>query len=211
MSNLKKQFDSVDARRAEDRTMTVFRPVLIESGEFAGFCLVRNLSPNGMMGKVYTQFAEELAVMVQFNPYLTVSGKVIWSSDGEVGIRFDEIVDVSAVLAELARKTVQGKVNRAPRLQVQCPGELVIEDRTLSIDVQDISQRGVKARAPFVQPGDEVLVRLEGLEARKAVIRWTQFGTAGMNFIRPLGFKELAEWVIQRHELDSESGLNTAA
>lgn len=185
-------------RRAGNRAATVFRPVLIETDEFAGFCLVRNLSPNGLMGVVYTQFAEGLPVSIQFNQDLVVPSMVMWSQDGRVGVRFDEAIDVSTVLVDLAKKTIEGKLARSPRVQVQCDGVLSIDDRSLSITVLDISQRGIKVRASFVRPGDEVLVRLRGLELRKAVVRWTQDGTVGMNFVRPLGFEELAEWVIRQ-------------
>jgi hypothetical protein len=182
-------------RRCEDRTATVFRPVLIETDQFAGFCLLRNLSPHGMRGQVYTSFAEGLPISIEFAPDRIVEGAVIWCKDEHVGIRFDAPVDVEHVLSQLARKLIEGRVNRAPRLQIECRAELAFGDRSLPFALQDISQRGVKAATSFVRPGDEVWVRLEGLE-RKAVVRWTQDGIAGMNFLRPLSFEELAHWVI---------------
>jgi hypothetical protein len=198
-------------RRAGERTATVFRPVLIEADEFAGFCLVRNLSPNGMMGKVYAQFAVDTRVMVQFNPDLVISGAVIWASDGQIGVRFDEIIDVPAVLADLGKTLIKGKPNRSPRLQIQCEGELTVGERTLAIEAQDISQRGLKVRVSHVRPGDEVLICLEGLEPRKAVVRWTQLGTAGINFVRPLGFEQLAKWVIWHQTRMSPAGVESPA
>jgi len=184
-------------RRSEERTASVFRPILIQTDQFAGFCLLRNLSPNGMRGQVYTSFAEGLPITVEFAPDRTVDGSVIWCKDEHVGIQFDELVDVEQVLGQLARKLIEGKVNRAPRLQIECRAELGFGDRSLPFALQDISQRGIKAATSFVKPGDEVWVRLEGLE-RKAIVRWTQDGIAGMNFLRPLSFEELAHWVIGR-------------
>jgi hypothetical protein len=184
-------------RRSEERTATVFRPILIETDQFAGFCLLRNLSPSGMRGQVYTSFAEGLPITVEFAPDRIVDGTVIWSKDEHVGIKFDGLVDVGQVLSHLARKLIEGKVNRAPRLQIECRAELAFGDRALPFALRDISQRGIKAVASFVKPGDEVWVRLEGLQ-RKAVVRWTQDGIAGMNFLRPLSFEELAHWVIRR-------------
>ena len=184
-------------RRSEGRIATVFRPILIETEQFAGFCLLRNLSPNGMRGQVYTSFGEGLPITVQFGPDQIVQGTVIWCKDEYVGVRFDEPVDVERVLSDLGRKLVEGKLNRAPRLQIECDAELVFGDRTLAIEVQDVSQRGIKAVASFIVPGDEVWVRLNGLE-RKAVVRWTQGRTAGLNFVVPLSFEELAHWVIRQ-------------
>jgi hypothetical protein len=193
-------------RRAGERTATVFRPVLIEAEEFAGFCLVRNLSQNGMMGKVYAQLAVDTPVTVQFNPDLVISGAVVWASNGQIGIRFDEIIDVPTVLSELRNRFVKGKPNRSPRLQIQCEGEMTVGERTLAIEVQDISQRGLKVRVSDVRPGDEILVCLKGLEPRKAVVRWTQLGIAGINFVRSLSFEQLAKWVIWHQTRMSPAG-----
>jgi hypothetical protein len=104
----------------------VFRPVLIETDQFAGFCLVRNLSSNGMSGRVYTSFAEGLEITVQFSPNMIVQGNLIWCQDGHVGIQFDQPINVEHVLSDLARKLVEGKINRAPRLQIRCKGELCV-------------------------------------------------------------------------------------
>jgi len=183
-------------RRADERTATMFRPVLIEGEEFAGLCLVHDLSPRGMRGTVHMQFAQNMRVTIQFNHRFVVSGAVVWSEDGQVGVRFDQSIHVWAVLSELSKEWVAGKVNGAPRLRIQCDGDLVIGARTLAIQAQDISQRGIRALASYLQPGDEALVRLEGLEPRKSVVRWTQFGTAGIKFHNPLSFAQLAKWVI---------------
>jgi hypothetical protein len=187
-------------RRAEGRSATVFRPVLIEADGFVGFCLVRNLSPSGLMGRVYTSFAEGMPLRVQFHPDKAVDASVVWCKDGEVGLRFEEDIEVSQVLADLARSLVDGKINRAPRLQIQSRADLLIGKRTLTVDVQDISQRGVKVAASFVEPGDELRLRLQGLAPRKATVRWTQPGTAGLNFVSPLSFEELARWVIGQQD-----------
>ena len=178
----------------------MFRPILIEIDSFVGFCLVRNLSANGMKGRVYAEFAPGQRATLRFNCTDAIEGAVIWSSEGQIGVQFDEPIDVSGVLADLARPAMRGRINRAPRLPIDCIGELVIADRTLAIDVQDISQRGIKARTSYVRSGDEVTVRVPGLEPRKALVRWTQPGSAGLAFLRPFAFEELAAWVIARNQ-----------
>lgn len=184
-------------RRAEDRTTAVYRPVLVETEEFAGFCLVKNLSPGGLMGVVYAQFAAEQPVTIQFHPLHVVSGMIVWSREGKIGVRFHEKIDVAAVLRNLASTRVGTLINRAPRLPVECRGALEIEGKSLPITILDISQRGIKAAAPFLKTDDDVLVRLEGMEPRMAQVRWTQGGMAGLHFTSPVGFEELARWVIE--------------
>lgn len=187
---------SPDEKRSEGRTSTVFRPVLIEADGFACFCLVRNISSSGLMGEVYTSFAPETPTTLHFEPITAINGKVKWCKEGRIGIEFDETIDVAEVLSAVATKTFDGKVNRAPRLHIQASGEVIFERRPIPIEVQNISQKGIRVGATFLEPGEEVEVRLSGMPSRKAVVRWTQHGTAGLNFISPIPFAELAEWVI---------------
>ena len=183
-------------RRSDDRAATVFRPVLIEIGEFMGYCLVRNLSTGGMMGEVYVNLPNGTVIDAHFGTR-PIRGRVTWSNDGRVGIQFDEDIDVRQVLADHT-KSSGPHGNRAPRLPIRCAGELIIDDRAHPMEVQDISQRGVKALTHFVKEGDEVQVQVEGLEKRKAIVRWTRDGFAGLNFIRPIAFQELAHWAVDR-------------
>ena len=185
-------------RRSEGRGATVFRPVLIETDDFAGFCLVRNISPHGMRAQVYTSFADQQPITVRFGSNMAVGGRLIWCDGEHIGVSFDRAVDVADVLATVSSKEVDGKQNRPLRLPIAATAELVIEGCVRPTQVQDISQRGLKVLASFAQPGEELTVRLQGLEQRKAVVRWSQGGTAGLNFIRPLSFDELAMWVVQR-------------
>lgn len=192
-------------RRTQARTATVFRPVLFDADGLVGFCLVRNLAPGGLMGTVYTSFVEGTQITCQFHADKSVEGTIVWSRDGQIGIEFTEQIDVDRVLSDLARHLVEGKVNRAPRVPIQCGAELSIGYRILSAEVQDISQRGIKVAVSNVEPGDEVQLRLQGLEPRKAQVRWTRTGTAGLNFVRPLSFDELARWVIEQQSRSAAS------
>jgi hypothetical protein len=173
--------------------------VLIETDDFAGFCLVRNLSPRGLRAKVYTTFAPGQAITAQFNSDELVRGTLIWCEDNHIGIKFNQAVDVAQVLANLAQKDIGGRINRPLRLPIRCTGELMIDGRAHLAEVQDISLRGLKVVSSFVRPGEELTIALSGLEPRKAIVRWSQGGMAGLNFVRALSFDELAQWVVERH------------
>ena len=183
-------------RRSNTRTTTVFRPALFETAEYVGFCLIRNLSEAGVMGHVYTSFAENLPVSIHFGQNTKVQGTLVWCTEQRVGVRFNHAIDVDDVLTQLAAKSSNGKLNRPPRLQIQCEGKLIIGDRTLTIEVLDVSQRGIKIHASFIRPGDELYVEMNGLERRKAVVRWALAGCAGLLFMRPLSFEQLANWAV---------------
>lgn len=188
--------DETGERRKDSRTTAVYRPVLLETESFTGFCLLRNLSPSGMMGIAYAAFAEGEAVSIQFMPGHVVTGTVIWSKDGRIGVRFDEEIDLAGSLKNMGSTYVESGLNRAPRLQIDCEGEAVIGDARWTIRVQDISQRGIKTTLPSARPGDEVTIMLPGMEPRKAIVRWAQSDQVGLNFVRPIAFEELARWAI---------------
>lgn len=188
----------VTERRASERITSVYRPVLIEAEDFAGFCLVRNLSAGGMMGLAYAEFAEGQPITVRLPSDTAIHGTVTWSTEGKIGINFDEQIDVHQMLQELSEKSRGELVNRSPRLEIECEGSLEIDDAIVPIRLRDISQRGLKAEVTGVKPGYDAVVHLPGLECGKAVVRWTQGGLAGLNFIIPLAFGKLALWAIEQ-------------
>lgn len=186
-------------RRAEERAATVFRPAIISNEGVRGLCLLRNVSPTGMMAKVYSPVASGASVTVEMNAHLSAIGTVIWSEDGRIGVRFHDRINIDEVLTEIGGKGPGNKVNRPLRLEIDASGELEIDARILTFAVLDISQRGLKVKVPAsLRPSDEVMIRINGLDHRKAVVRWTSFGEAGLNFTRPLGMDELATWVIRQ-------------
>ena len=210
---MKKEQVAADERRSEPRGATVFRPILIETEDFAGFCLVRNLSAHGMRAKVYTSFATDQSLVVQFSSNRIVEGRVIWCDGEHMGVGFETNINVAEVLADISRREQGGRLNRPLRLPISATAEMIIDGRSFAAEVQDISQRGLKLSTSTVRSGEELTVRLKGLESRKAVVRWTQTGMAGLNFVRPLLFDELARWVIQQQlpEDDTSSEQGKAA
>ena len=190
-----------DERRGEDRTKTtVYRPILFATRDIAGFCLLRNLSAGGMMGAVYTNLDADQQIMIEFHPEYVISGTIAWSRDEKVGVRFDQEIDVAHTLAVLGKTHSEGWIKRAPRLPLEIEAKAVIEDKSIPIHLQDISQRGIKADIAGVRQGDEVSIRLDGLEPHKAIVRWVRGGSAGLNFLRPFGLEELARWAVERQK-----------
>jgi PilZ domain len=187
---------SGEDRRHGDRITTIYRPVVIHVGDFAGFCLVRNISAGGLLGMVYADFATEQPITIEFSEDLQVDGNIAWAEDGRIGVAFDSQIDVLKVLQDLGRKMIDDRVNRAPRLSIECPVGIELGDVTKKTAMHNISQRGLKISNLGLSPADEVFVALDGLETRKAVVRWTNDGMAGLNFVRPLEFDKLAGWVI---------------
>lgn len=184
----------------------MFWPVLIRFDDFTGLSLIRNLSPHGMMARVYAQLAPEQVISVQFNQDTVVDARVVWSNGQRIGVEFDREIDVDAILSRFGRQNNGTGEDRAPRLQIDCGCEILTESGTLAVDVRDISQRGVKIATSRLRPGDEVTIHLPRMRPKKAVVRWVQQETAGLNFLDPLGFEDLARWVIEQQTLSSAAG-----
>lgn len=181
-----------------DGAVTVFRPVLIESDDRLGLCLLQSLSSVDMLGTIYGDFQPGEAVRVRLCSGSRLRGRVAWARYGRVGIRFDGAIDVAETIRAMNAEQVDGKINRSTRIAVDCPGELLLGAKVVPFRLKDISQRGLKAVVGTVELEPKVVVRLEGLDPREASVRWTKDGAAGMRFIRPLGFEELAEWLVRR-------------
>ena len=196
--------ESPEARvetRAADR-QTLYRPVLIQSAGGAGLCLARSLSPKGMNAKTCLDLNPDDRVSVYFSTDMVVPGWVAWHDAEMIGIQFEEPIDVRDVLSLFTQRAGRGRVNRLPRLPIKCAAALTVNGRSDIIEVQDISQRGVQIAASFLQPGDEVELQLDGLERRKAVVQWIHTGVAGLSFLTPLPFDELAHWAAEQKVFD---------
>lgn len=186
----------LDTRHAGRHTL--YRPILIQTDGSAALCLLRDLSPNGLRVKAYRHFASGEKVLVHFSTDLIVMGAVAWCHDDQAGIEFDQPVSVPMVFSQFTdgRKTKKG--HRSPRLPIECSANLTVRGRTALVRLEDISQKGVRVRSSYLQPGDEVHLLLDGLDRRLAMVRWVGPEVAGLDFIRPLAFDELARWTAQQ-------------
>lgn len=198
----------VQDRRASRRTTTLYRPVLINTKPVVGFCLLRNISPEGMMGRFFVDLEPNLPVRVQFNPSLEATGRVSWSTDQMIGINFVPTIDVPTVLAGLSTGSVRGKPYRPLRLPIQVAVRIAQNGNEQFAEVQDISQKGLKIRTSGLNLHDEVTVHLDDLNPKKAIVRWIRSDMAGLNFIYPINFDDLGKWVVDRQYSSNISKYN---
>ena len=103
-------------RRDGDRHLTVFRVGSITIGERRELCLIKNISAGGMMIRAYCPIPEGTALSVELKSGQPVTGKASWTRDQNVGVAFDEPVDVIEILSASA----EGPRPRMPRIEVDC-------------------------------------------------------------------------------------------
>lgn len=185
-------------RRTDDRSkISVYRSAKLRWAGYEALCLIRNISPGGLMGKLHVDLPPGEPVTVEIRSGHMIAGHVAWSSGGMVGVQFDARIDVLEVLHAPVHGE-PGLAQRMPRLRIACPTSLLAEGMRVSIALVDVSQGGVKIEADFLHEGDEVTVAIRGLDPRRGVVRWAHDGLAGIGFLVAIPFDTLARWALDR-------------
>jgi hypothetical protein len=166
------------------------------------FCLVRNLSADGLMARVYGSFRSGDEIQVELTTGHILAGKVVWASGADIGVRFQAPIDVSDVLST-QRGLEMRRRSRLPRLDLSCPAVARYGSRSLAVTTANISQRGAKIVAARPIPAlCEVVLGLPDLPTIHGTVRWSRDDEAGIFFNECLPFTVLAQWVDERRKLD---------
>lgn len=185
---------SVLAQR-EARLTTILLIARLSTASRDDLCRVRNLSSGGMRIETLSPVATGERASVELKNGATVEGVVVWSKHPEIGLRFDEPVDVTELLKPPVRNA-KAHMPRSLRLTTRCPVTLRRDGHLLSGALQDISLGGARiALSGTVQLGDQVVLGIPGLDPRRAVVRWVKAGYAGLSFCEMIAFDDLSRWL----------------
>ncbi|GLR47827.1 hypothetical protein GCM10007925_15400 [Sphingomonas astaxanthinifaciens DSM 22298] len=191
--SLSDQAPQPEDRREGDRHLTLFRVGTMVVDGRRELCLIKNISAGGAMLRLYTgglELGSELTVELKCGQPL--SGKVAWVRDPNVGLAFEQPIDVIAMLTQ----SEDGPRPRMPRIETNAfvtirEGASIHRARAC-----DISQGGIKiATSIQFARNAEVVVSLTGLDPQPAVVRWIDNGFAGITFNRLLPLPTLIEWL----------------
>jgi hypothetical protein len=180
-------------RRRDNRYMSVYRVATLRTSRFCGLCLIRNISGGGLMGTVHKVLPVSAAVAVEIEADNPIAGRIVWTKDTLIGVKFDAPIDVLQILHCSTEQTA-GRKHRMPRLMVDCIARVLVGGVSREIRVVDISQGGAKVEADFLGVGDQLIIAINGLEPCRGVICWVEAGRAGISFNAPLAFNSLASW-----------------
>jgi PilZ domain len=190
--------DEDEDRRIDERLTTILRVGKIVRNGIQELCLIRNLSSGGLMANVQVSYAVDDVIEVEVRGGAMLCGIVAWTQEEHIGIRFNDRVNVTHLLSQDPDHF--GKLPRAPRLTVASVARVTYNHVTKCLPICDISQGGCRlALAELLEKGKNIAVMIEGLEAVPATVRWCHDGFAGVSFVRPLPFNELAKWVEARN------------
>ena len=187
-------------RRAFARSRSVYRPAIIETAKYSGFCMVKDLSPEGVMVETCADLDEGDLLRLGFTEHEMLAGQVVWSAGGRLGIRFACPIDVSKVLGGSASE----EPTRPPRLPIVCTVEVADSVTSSRNQVLNNSTRGFRIKSSAFKVGEKLFVEITGMPRKKAVVRWTGEGETGFEFLMPLSYGELESWTVRR-QTDTEA------
>lgn len=179
-------------RRGADRFRTVWRIAKVTRDGDAGLWRVRNMSDRGMMLAADVPVTIGEGLEIALSDTVSISGRVVWSKDGQCGVAFDGEVDVADVLKKLAAEQ-RSSGYRQPRLDVHTVAQVIADGGASSqIELVDLSQNGAGfLHDGTVEVGKELDLVLAGGVRRKAVVRWSRGNRGGLWLTQPLDRADL--------------------
>ena len=182
-------------RRRDARHLKILRVGTLIVGERRELCLIRNISAGGIMAHVYSPLHEGQRVSVFLKSNHALNGRIAWARDGNVGIEFDERIDVEAMLSNPGMLE-NGWVPRMPRIEVDWLATVRAGAKTTWISLRDISQGGIKFESDeLLRPHQPVVLTFDKFRSIDGVVRWFENGVGGIAFNELVPFSELMSWL----------------
>jgi hypothetical protein len=158
-------------------------------------CSIRKISTLGVtVGSDLTPPLGD-TVAVEFASGQRAPGKIAWTGRGELGVQFDETVDVIALLN---RKLISQERERRtmPRLEVRAPVHVKCGGQFWSAALRNISARGLQIEADDLPAsGSYVAAFVEGLNIPPGEIVWKRGKLAGIELMEELSWASIIPWV----------------
>jgi hypothetical protein len=123
------------------------------------------------------------------------AGKIAWARRGELGVRFDDSIDVIALLN---RQLVSQAPERRtmPRLEVRCGAHVKCGGQLWPATLRNISARGLQVEGDGLPPaGSYVSVFIEGLNIPAGEVIWSADKLAGIELLEELSWSSIIPWV----------------
>ena len=196
-------------RRALPRHALVRRSGILHIGPEQEPCVIVNISAGGLMARTYralpageavpAEFAPGEAVRVELAPGETIAGEVLWAQDWTIGIAFDGLIDVEAVLARAWVGEHRLDRRRSPRVAVDCPASLRVNARFHYGRITELSSGGARFRGSArVKRTGSALLNLPDLPPMRAQVAWLGKNECGLVFEERIPDEALRRWLAAR-------------
>ncbi|MDO7843259.1 PilZ domain-containing protein [Sphingomonas immobilis] len=183
-------------RRLANRAVAVLRVARLITEQGDQLCVVRNVSPTGVMVDTAQPPAPGDAIWLEFSTTVKVRGIVRWVVDYRFGVEFDAATDILKALDQPIGR-LRRQRSRAPRFVRDGKVQIGGTARPAEGTILNISLGGVRAAVgqTDLTPGMRVTLTIPGLAKHDGQVRWIRSGIVGIWFNRPLHFSDLALWL----------------
>ena len=134
---------------------------------------------------------------MNLRPVSGPTGKIAWTGRGELGVRFDDQVDMAALLN---RKLVSLTPERRtmPRVEVRAPAYVKWSQNVSLAALRNISARGLQLEGEELPAiGTYVSVFVEGLNIPAGEVVWRRDKLAGIKVFEELSWTSIIPWMRQ--------------
>jgi hypothetical protein len=123
------------------------------------------------------------------------AGKVAWARRGELGVRFEDSIDVVALLnRKLVSQTPERRT--VPRIEVRCIAHLKCGGRFWPSMLRNISSGGLQVEGEDLPAnGTFVSLFVEGLNIPSGEVVWRSGNLAGIELFEELSWTSIIPWV----------------
>ena len=158
-------------------------------------CSIRKISSLGVT--LRSDLALELGdqVAIELGTGQRAAGSVAWVSRGDLGVSFDNPVDV---LPLLNRQLVSQPVERRamPRVEIRCGVHIKFAEKLLPATMRNISAHGLQIEGEELPPcGTYVSVFVEGLNVAPGEVVWRRNNLAGIEVFEELSWTSIIPWL----------------
>ena len=158
-------------------------------------CTIRKVSSLGVtLGSDIAPILGE-RILVELVTGQRPAGRIAWAKDKEVGVRFDDTIDVVALLN---RKLVSQTSDRRtmPRIDVRCPVHVKWNEHFAAATLRNISANGLQLEGDDLPAlGTFVSVFAEGLNIPPGELMWRRGRLAGVEVLQELSWSSIIPWV----------------
>lgn len=188
-------------RRSGKRHTLVLRVAVVDDGKRSSFCLLKNISPDGVQVKSYAPLQIGAMVSLFVSEEKPATGQVVWYRDRLAGIKFEQPLSPDALL-RVEQKVCEGRRRALPRLHTEAAGKLSFLGRTYRGTLRDISASGAKLEIRAALPASgAALLELPDLPPIDVFIRWSDEQEVGLSFASPMPIQVIADWLKDREKV----------
>ena len=190
-------------RRGGERHLSLLRVGALMIDGRRELCLIKNVSAGGMLIRAYCAIPAGAEITVELKQGEPISGRARWVKGEQVGVTFDQPIDV----IELLSASAEGPRPRMPRVEVDCLA-WVREGATVHrMRMVNVSQGGLKVEGQArISAGSEVTVSVHGLAPQAGTVRWQDSQAHGITFNRVIALPVLVSWLQDQRERLRKTG-----